>query len=131
MNFRQACGTGWIGVSLLIGGCVDMGTEPMLLRGGGAGVSFQLDILPILTSRGCTTCHGGNGGLFVGSVQQLLQGGQHGPAVTPGDAAGSLIIRKLSPTPPFGDRMPRGGPYLDDATIQVIRTWIDHGAANN
>jgi hypothetical protein len=89
------------------------------------------DVRPILARYGCISCHGGNGGLFVGTVEQLRQGGQHGPAVTPGNAAGSLIIQKLSSIPPFGDRMPQGGPYLPDSTVQVIRNWITEGALDN
>ena len=33
--------------------------------------------------------------------------------------------------PPFGDRMPQGGPYLPEATVAIIRTWIDQGAQDN
>jgi hypothetical protein len=91
-------------------------------------LTFSTNILPILQQRGCTGCHGGSGGLYVGSVTQLIQGGIHGAAVIPGDGAGSNIIKKLSSNPPFGDRMPQGGAYLPDSTIQVIKNWIDQGA---
>ena len=30
-----------------------------------------------------------------------------------------------------GARMPFGGPYLDQATIDQIKTWIQAGAPNN
>ncbi len=93
--------------------------------------SFTNDILPRLTRYGCAGCHGGNGGLFVDTQPHLLQGGDHGPAVTPGNADSSLIIKKLSPTPPFGSRMPLGGQYLTDTTVQVIKDWINEGALNN
>ncbi len=93
--------------------------------------SFANDILPRFTHYGCAGCHGGNGGLFVDTQPHLLQGGDHGPAVIPGNADSSLIIKKLSPTPPFGSRMPLGGPYLADTTIQVLKDWINQGALNN
>jgi hypothetical protein len=93
--------------------------------------SFSADVLPILNDYGCTGCHGGSGGLFVGSPGQLLQGGAHGPAVIPGDADGSLLIQKLAVTPPFGDRMPAGGPYLPEPVIQIIKDWINEGAHEN
>jgi len=99
--------------------------------GGTAARSFRNDVLPILSGAGCTGCHGGNGGLSVGTVGALLDGGDHGPAIVPGDASASNLIRKLSATPPFGARMPLGGPYLADTTIGVIRTWINEGAADN
>jgi len=93
--------------------------------------SFANDILPRFQRYGCLGCHGGSGGLFVDTQPHLLQGGVHGPAVVPGDADASLLIRKLSPNPPFGSRMPQGGSALADTTIQVIREWIDQGALNN
>jgi hypothetical protein len=123
-----------VGVALL-SGCSDSGTAPDQPPAStpppGQGVSFSTRVLPILARHGCTGCHGGTSGLTVGTVSGLLSGGNHGPAVVPGNADTSLIIKKLSPTPPFGDRMPQGGPYLPDTTIQVIRTWINEGAKNN
>jgi hypothetical protein len=113
-------------------GCSDMGSEPEATAPPPIGpVSFSQQVLPILQQSGCTGCHGGNGGLVVGTVQQLLQGGNHGPAVVPGKGDSSLIIQKLSVYPPFGDRMPQGGPYLSESTISIIRAWIDQGAQNN
>ena len=94
-------------------------------------VSFESQIIPVFQRYGCAGCHGGSGGLFAQTVPQLLQGGLHGPAVIPGKADSSNIVRKISPSPPFGDRMPQGGPYLPDSTIQLIRLWINQGAKNN
>ena len=65
------------------------------------------------------------------TVAQLLQGGVDGPAVISGKADASVIIKKLSANPPFGDRMPQGGPYLPDSTMQVIKDWINQGAKDN
>jgi hypothetical protein len=67
----------------------------------------------------------------VGSVAGLLAGGLHGPAIIPGKPDSSNIVRKISPNPPFGVRMPEGGPYLDAAAIQTIKDWIAQGANNN
>ncbi len=94
-------------------------------------VSFSATVRPIFNAHGCIGCHGGNGGLNVGTVSELLTGGNHGPAVIPGNADGSNLVQKLSSSPPFGARMPQGGPYLDNATIQTIKDWINQGAANN
>ena len=46
-----------------------------------------------------------------------------------GDADNSYLIRKLEGTSAVGSRMPEGGPFLDQATIDVIRRWIDTGAS--
>ena len=48
--------------------------------------------------------------------------------VAVGDADNSYLIHKLEGTATVGDRMPKGGPFLDQATIDVFRLWIDSGA---
>jgi len=50
--------------------------------------------------------------------------------VLPGDPDNSFLVQKLRGTlePGEGDRMPRGGPYLDGATLQLITDWITAGA---
>jgi hypothetical protein len=50
--------------------------------------------------------------------------------VAAGNPAASYLINKLTGTNLCsGQRMPRGGPFLSDATIEVVRTWITDGAA--
>ena len=117
---------------LAAAGCKDMGTEPQTSTAPPAGtISFAQHVLPIFARHGCTGCHGGSGGLSVGTVAQLLTGGDHGAAIVAGQAENSNLIRKLSASPPFGSRMPQGGPYLPDTTVAVVRTWINQGALNN
>ncbi len=48
--------------------------------------------------------------------------------VAVGDADNSYLIHKLEGTAAVGARMPKDGPFLDQATIDVIRLWIDSGA---
>lgn len=48
--------------------------------------------------------------------------------VAAGDADGSYLVQKLAGAAGVGERMPFGGPYLDPATIDAIRAWIDAGA---
>jgi len=48
--------------------------------------------------------------------------------VAVGDADNSYLIQKLEGTAAQGSRMPQGGPFLDQETIDVIRLWIDAGA---
>jgi hypothetical protein len=48
--------------------------------------------------------------------------------VIPFDPDASFIIQKLEGTQTLGDRMPDGGPYLPQSTIDVIRQWILDGA---
>lgn len=50
--------------------------------------------------------------------------------VEPSNADASFLIHKLEGTqgPSAGGRMPAFGPPLDQATIDIIRNWIDNGA---
>jgi hypothetical protein len=97
------------------------------------GVSFLKDVRPIFASPtiGCLGCHGGQNGLFLGTRQGVIAGGNHGPAVVPGNSAASLLITKMSATPPFGARMPDGGNAVPDSLVQKIKDWIDQGALDN
>jgi hypothetical protein len=121
-----------IGTGLLTG-CTDKGSNPTSSDPPptSSQVSFKNQVIPFFLNYGCDGCHGGNGGLEVQTVAQLLQGGLHGPAIVAGKADSSLMVKKLSANPPFGDRMPRGGPYLSDSTIQILKTWINQGAKDN
>ena len=51
--------------------------------------------------------------------------------VTPNDTANSYLIQKLEGTQAVGGRMPQGGPFLDQATMDMIKDWINDGAPNN
>ena len=51
--------------------------------------------------------------------------------VAPGDPANSYLYRKIVGAGITGDRMPQGGPYLNDAQIKLIRDWIRRGAPND
>lgn len=48
--------------------------------------------------------------------------------VNPGNPDDSYLVHKLEGTQAVGDRMPQGGPFLDEDTIQGIRAWIAAGA---
>jgi hypothetical protein len=121
-----------LGVGFLIG-CSDKGSDPVSSNSPPptSDVSFKSQIVPFFINYGCDGCHGGNGGLEVQTVTLLLVGGFHGPAIVPGKADSSIMVKKLSANPPFGDRMPQGGPYLSDSTIQILKTWINQGAKAN
>ncbi len=56
-----------------------------------------------------------------------------GPVFKAGDHAGSLLWTMVRPGGPYpgGNRMPLGGPYLRQAQIQAIASWLDQGAKNN
>ena len=95
----------------------------------------------------CSGCHNGSlppGGALPGSMD-LRSGASFAslvnvaslqqPAllrVKPGDSANSYVIHKLEGAPGIsGAQMPFGGPFLDAATIDQVKSWIASGAANN
>ena len=94
-------------------------------------VDFDSEIQTIFNSR-CITCHGGatpERNLSLESYAGVMAGGLTGFEVTPCQAESSLIYLKISSsTPPVGERMPRGGPYLSAAQIDTFRRWIAQGA---
>jgi hypothetical protein len=48
--------------------------------------------------------------------------------VIPNSPDSSFIVRKLEGTQTLGERMPQGGPYLPQSSIDVVRQWILAGA---
>ena len=91
-------------------------------------VNFLSEVQPVLNDR-CLPCHSGdspNGGLRTHTREDLLQGGNTGPAIVPGNGAESLLVKKISGQ--SGLRMPPSGPPLTAGEIAAIRIWIDQGA---
>ena len=98
-------------------------------------VHFGDDVeLPNICDKNCLGCHvyggGYNGGLFLTSFDNLMIGGNSGPAVIPYYGEASLIIQKLNGTA-AGSQMPLYAENLDQSTINLIKTWIDEGAIYN
>ena len=104
---------------------------PLLSPGPNPEVSFSKNVLSIFQTYGCTGCHGGTNGLQLNTVQGILTGGFNGPAVIPFKADTSIVIRKISPNPPFGGRMPQGGNFVTDQDVKVLKDWINQGAQDN
>ena len=51
--------------------------------------------------------------------------------IKPGDPTNSYLVQKLEGTAAVGARMPFGGPYFDQATIDMLEAWVTAGAPNN
>lgn len=51
--------------------------------------------------------------------------------IAPNDPANSYLYRKITGAGITGDRMPQGGPNLNDAQIKLVRDWIRRGAPND
>lgn len=101
-------------------------------------VSYSTDVQPILTNAGCNaagSCHGsGASGLTLTNLSYLQvrnASGDAGPIVVAGDASSSNLYLKTTSSPPFGGRMPQGGPFLTTDQQNKIRDWINEGALDN
>ncbi|OWK46564.1 PSD1 and planctomycete cytochrome C domain-containing protein [Fimbriiglobus ruber] len=79
--------------------------------------------------KNCLRCHGGKkteAGFDLATRDAALKGGEHGRAVVPGDAKGSLLYQlvahqKMPDMPENADKLP-------ESAIKTIAEWIDLGA---
>jgi hypothetical protein len=125
---------------LRTGVCEPEDTDP------GHDVSFMNDVLPLLDrpgSEGGCSCHMPTSmrpfaieltGLDLGSPQTIRRGGKTSGSenVVPGDPCASILLQKVGPAPPFGARMPQGGPpYLTPGERDLIADWVAEGARDN
>ncbi|MHA3770875.1 PSD1 and planctomycete cytochrome C domain-containing protein [Verrucomicrobiota bacterium sgz303538] len=96
---------------------------------------FEKNIRPVLSSK-CYKCHSADskdvkGGLLLDTREGILEGGDSGHAVVPGDVGQSLILKALK----WQDkdmRMPpqKEGGKLPDNVIADFEQWIKMGAPN-
>ena len=92
----------------------------------------QHDILPFLYTR-CVVCHGRSkqsGQLDLRTVKSMLKGGKTGPAIVPGDPAGSLLLKRVhsKDMPPPRELIRAGVRPLESTEIALITQWIAQGA---
>lgn len=91
-------------------------------------VSYSQDVQPILESR-CGNCHFGeftSAELHMDTYESLLAGSENGPVIVAGNAKKSLLVQKIS-----SGEMPKRGPKLTPAQVQIIVDWINAGAQDN
>ena len=98
-------------------------------NGSTCNISYSTTIQPIFTNK-CTNCHGTSGGLTLTSYSGLMNGGNSGDVVISENGSESRLIQKLRGTA-SGSQMPKYQDPLDEATINLIETWIDEGALDN
>lgn len=93
-----------------------------------ADISYSKDVYPILESR-CGKCHMGSftsENLNMETYDSLMAGSQNGVVIVAGNAKESLLARKI-----LKGEMPKRGPKLTPAQVQIIIDWINAGAPNN
>ncbi len=91
---------------------------------------FEKKVRPLLVNN-CNNCHSAStnskGGLRVDDRNGLLQGGNRGPAVVPGDPANSLLIQAVIQTDDELKMPPKK--RLSANEIAVLTQWVKDGAA--
>lgn len=93
---------------------------------GPSAIGYEEDIAALLTAE-CGACHGSAGGWSAGTYREVIESGDNGPAVIPGDVANSILAQKISGTQTFGAVMPPGQP-LPPEEVALILAWIETGA---
>jgi len=97
-------------------------------------VSFDKQVRPIFQAR-CQGCHQpakAGGGYVMTDYARLLAGGDSGePAVVPRRAAESHLLDQVRANAAGQAEMPRGQPALSPAEFDVVRRWVEQGAADD
>ena len=114
-------------VALLSSGCVREQRQ----------ISFRGDVQPILGSN-CSECHtppDGEGylktGLSMASYEDLMHGTIYGPVIVPGNSRHSILNMLVEGRAGPSMRMPHGRKPLNADEIEILRLWVEQGAANN
>ncbi|MEQ9410970.1 MAG: DUF1553 domain-containing protein [Fuerstiella sp.] len=98
----------------------------------GVEVDYERDIKPLLHQK-CAACHGAlkqEAGLRLDAASLIRQGGDSGAAIMVGDAAGSLLVHRVT-AEDVDERMPPEGEgeKLTPEQLQLLLSWINSGAA--
>jgi len=122
--------------------CEDSQTKKIVKRVAGV-LSFKKDIFPII-QKNCLPCHSEDNfnpsELAMDDYEMMRAGGKNGPIWVTGKSQESILVKKLSEKPPFGDKMPLNskkkiaegrGKWLTEEEVKTIAKWIDEGAKNN
>ncbi len=100
------------------------------------GVTYTTDMKPIFEAS-CVKCHSGDkpkARLHMDTLDGVLKGTKEGKIVTPGNSAGSFIVKAVAHAtgdhdswmPPLNNKA--GIKPLTPEQIGLIRAWIDQGA---
>ena len=130
-QWSQRYGFGLIAVIVV---AVAIATGPIGVRGGEPDSSaqaarehfFEQSVRPLLVEN-CYSCHGDKkqkGGLRLDSLAAILQGGESGPAVVPGNPGESLLVEAVNFA---GLEMPPTG-KLSDEKVATLTRWVSLGA---
>src|SRR5947209_9402279 len=123
-------GPGWLSV-LVIGLTAHVAGSASAQSGDAGTAFFEKAIRPVLVEH-CYQCHSAEAarkgklkaGLALDTRQGLLTGGESGPAIIPGDADKSLLIKALQHEMPPSGRLPA-------EVIDRFAKWVALGAPDS
>ena len=101
-------------------------------------VSYEANIQESIFTLSCLVgCHDSArlAGLELTSWETLMEGGDKGPVIVPGNAEVSPLVWSVEGQDdlaiPVSLMPPTGFPQLNRTEIRLIKDWIDQGAKNN
>ncbi len=89
---------------------------------------FETSVRPLLSAE-CYECHGpdkAKNNLRLDHLDFILEGGDTGPAIVPGDVENSLLIEAVRRDDPDFSMPPKE--ELTEAQVAVLERWIEQGA---
>src|SRR5688572_4856632 len=92
-----------------------------------APVDYLREVKPTLAEN-CYRCHGASQqkhGLRLDTAASVLEGGDGGAAIKPGQSANSLLVQVIKGEHDSITRMPYKKPPLGEEKIGLIARWID------
>jgi hypothetical protein len=97
-----------------------------------SAVVYSAMVQPVLHDN-CYGCHSAarvKGGLRLDGPDRILRGGKDGPVIVAGQAAASLLIKRvLLPVDDEHHMAPKEKGQLTPIEIRLLRWWIDNGAS--
>ncbi len=127
MDFRiRGCSNLWMPRTWAIAMSVILTLGVTFVRAEEASQLFARKVRPLLESK-CFDCHSSRAedvksGLKLDTLDDILKGGAMGPAVVPGDAEASFLLKALR-YEEADYQMPPAG-KLSDEDIQLVEQWI-------
>ena len=104
---------------------------PITARAADATEQYLREVKPLLAAR-CYACHGAlrqEAGLRLDTAAAARVGGASGPVLSPGDAATSPILARVTATDPVERMPPEGeGEPLEPHDVAAVAAWITAGA---
>src|SRR5438132_257683 len=122
----------WLAISLavMLSAAVGRAAEEPKSDAAKAPISYQKDVLPILTGNcmGCHTPEKKKGGLDMTSYALLAKGGKEGVIFIPGQPDKSKLVTMVSGPEP---EMPEKGDKLTAAQVEILKRSVAEGAKDD